>query len=139
MQLKHCLVQGMSKAELSRRFGIIRRTIQRWFATGQLDRDLAAGARLPAARKQRSQNLDPYKPMIDARLEAIPKLSAQRQFDEVRSSGNPGGYGRVRDRANRSGHRSLRSLCPARSAEKHLGRITPKLGPPLLEKCAILL
>ena len=35
--------------------------------------------------------------MIDARLEAFPKLSAQRLFDEVRSAGYPGGYGRVRD------------------------------------------
>ena len=97
MLLKHCLDQGMSKAELSRRFGVSRRTIHHWVATGQLDRDLAAGATLPAARKRRSHKLDPYKPMIDARLEAFPKLSAQRLFDEVRSAGYPGGYGRVRD------------------------------------------
>ncbi len=101
MLLKHCLDQGVSKSELSRRFGVSRRTIHRWIATGQLDRDLAAGATLPAPRKRRSHKLDPYKPMIDARLEAFPKLSAQRLFDEVRSAGYPGGYGRVRDNVSR--------------------------------------
>ena len=47
MPLKHCLDQGMSKAELSRRLGVSRRTIHHRVATGQLDRDLAAGATLP--------------------------------------------------------------------------------------------
>ncbi|MYI68126.1 MAG: hypothetical protein F4103_05020 [Boseongicola sp. SB0673_bin_14] len=96
MLLKHCLDQGMSKAELSRRFGVSRRTIHHWVATGQLDHDLAAGATRPALRRRRSHKLEPYKPMNDARLEAFPKLSAQRLFDEVRSVGYPGGHGRVR-------------------------------------------
>ena len=38
---KHYLDAGVSKAELSRRFGISRRTIHHWIETGQLDRDLA--------------------------------------------------------------------------------------------------
>ena len=45
MLLKHYLDQGVSKAELSRRFGANRRTIHYWIETGQLDRDLSAGAR----------------------------------------------------------------------------------------------
>ena len=45
MLLKHYLDRGVSKAELSRRFGVNRRTIHNWVDTGQLDRDLAAGAR----------------------------------------------------------------------------------------------
>ena len=37
--LKHNLDQGASKAELSRRFGVNRRTIHYWIGTGQLDRN----------------------------------------------------------------------------------------------------
>ena len=97
MLLKHYLDQGVSKAELSRRFGVSRRTIHHWIATGQLDRDLAAGAAGAAPRRRRAQKLDPYKGIIDARLEEFPRLSAQRLFDEVRAAGYPGGYSRVRD------------------------------------------
>ena len=43
-----------------------------------------------------AHKLDPYKGIIDARLEAFPKLSAKRLFDEVRAAGYPGGYERVR-------------------------------------------
>ena len=50
MLLKHYLDQGVSKAELSRRFGVSRATIHHWSETGQLDRDLAAGARGYAPR-----------------------------------------------------------------------------------------
>ena len=35
--------------------------------------------------------------IIDARLEAFPKLSAKRLFDEVCAAGYPGGYSRVND------------------------------------------
>ena len=41
--LKHYLDQGLTKAELSRRFGVSRRTIHYWIDSGQLDRDLATG------------------------------------------------------------------------------------------------
>ena len=44
MLLKHYLDQGVSKAELSRRFGVNRRTIHYWIETGQLDREVSAGA-----------------------------------------------------------------------------------------------
>ena len=48
--------------------------------------------RPPVAHK-----LAPYKAIIDARLEAFPKLSAKRLFDEVRAAGYPGCYSRVND------------------------------------------
>jgi len=44
MRLKHYLDQGVSKAELSRRFGVSRRTIHRWIQASQLDRDLLSGS-----------------------------------------------------------------------------------------------
>ena len=97
MLLKHYLDRGISKAELSRRFGVSRRTIHYWVDTGQLDRDLAAGARGYSPRPPVAHKLDPYKGIIDARLEAFPKLSAKRLFDEVRAAGYPGGYKRVLD------------------------------------------
>ena len=43
MLLKHYLERGVSKAELSRLFGVSRRTIHSWIEAGDLDRDLAAG------------------------------------------------------------------------------------------------
>ena len=97
MLLKHYLDQGVSKAELSRRFGVNRRTIHHWIKTGQLDRDLLAGPRGYSPRPPVAHKLDPYKPIIDARLEEFPKLSAKRLFDEVRAAGYPGSYERVND------------------------------------------
>ena len=44
-----------------------------------------------------SPKLDPYKAIIDARLEAFPKLSAKRLFDEVRAADDPGCHSRVND------------------------------------------
>ena len=43
MLLRHYLEPGVSKTELSRRFGVRRRSIHRWVETGQLDRDLEGG------------------------------------------------------------------------------------------------
>ena len=43
MLLKHYLERGVSKTELSRRFGVSRRTIHEWIETGQLDRDVSLG------------------------------------------------------------------------------------------------
>ena len=110
MLLKHYLDRGVSKAELSRRFGVNRRTIHYWIETGQLDRDLSAGARGYTPRPPVAHKLAPYKAIIDARLEAFPKLSAKRLFDEVRAAGYPGGYSRVNDyvRATRPRDRSRR-------------------------------
>ena len=95
MLLKHYLDQRVSKAELSRRFGVSRRTIHYWIETGQLDRELSADARgyaPPVAHK-----LDPYKAIIDARLEAFPKLLAKRLFAEVRAAAYASCYSRVSD------------------------------------------
>ena len=100
MLLKHYLERGVSKTELSRRFGVNRRTIHSWVETGQLDRDLSAGAGGYRRRPPVVHKLDTYKAIIDARLEEFPKLSAKRLFDEVRAAGYPGGYERVRHYVN---------------------------------------
>ena len=97
MLLKHYLDRGISKTELSRRFGVNRRTIHDWIASGQLDRDLRAGPRAYSPRPPVPHKLDPYKELIAERLTEYPKLSARRLFDEVRAAGYPGGYDRVRE------------------------------------------
>ena len=51
MRLKYYLDQGVSKAQLSRRIGIARRTIHYSIKTGQSDRDLAAGRIRQAPRR----------------------------------------------------------------------------------------
>ncbi len=97
MLLRHYLEQGLSKAELSRRFGVSRRTIHRWVESGRLDVELSSGAARYSPRPRPPHKLDPYKELIAVRLEEFPKLSAQRLFDEVRALGYDGGYSRVRD------------------------------------------
>ncbi len=82
MLLRHYLEQGVSKAELSRRFGVSRRTIHEWVVTGQLDRDLSSGGSHYSPRPPVPHKLDPYRGIIDSRLEEFPGQSAQRLFDE---------------------------------------------------------
>ena len=97
MLLRHYLERGVSKAELSRRFGVSRRTIYSWIASGDLDRDLAAGGAQYSPRPRRAHKLDPYKGIIASRLAEFPQLSVQRLFDEARAAGYAGSYSRVRD------------------------------------------
>ncbi len=61
-----------------------------------LDRDRPAGTAY-STRPAVAHKLDPNKAIIDARLEAFPKLSAKRLFDEIRAAGYPGSYFRVSD------------------------------------------
>ena len=73
MLLKHYLERGVSKAELARRFGVSRRTIHEWVQTGQLDRDLSTGGSRYSPRPAAAHKLDPYKAIIDSRLEEFPR------------------------------------------------------------------
>ena len=97
MLLRHYLEQGVTKAALSRRLGVSRRTIHSWIESGQLDRDLSSGEAGYSPRARVAHKLDPYKELIELRLGEFPRLSAQRLFDEVRATGYEGGYSRVRD------------------------------------------
>src|SRR5439155_2994064 len=89
--LRHYLEQGVSKTELAKRFGISRRTVYHWIETGQLDRDLDNQEVRYRARPPVTTRLDPYKPIIQARLEAFPLLTAQRSEEhtsELQSRGH---------------------------------------------------
>ena len=94
--LRHYLEQGMSKAAIARQVGINARTVYRWIAAGQLDRELDDGAVRYGPRPSRPSKLDPYRGIIDTRLAEYPELSAVRLFNEVQAAGYPGGYGQVK-------------------------------------------
>jgi transposase len=95
--LRHYLEQGLTKTELAKRFGISRRTVYHWIGTGQLDRDLDSQEVRYRPRPPVVTRLEPYKPIIQARLEAFPLLTAQRLFEELRGAGYSGGYTQLKD------------------------------------------
>lgn len=94
--LRHYLSQGMSKRAIARELGIDRRTISRWIAAGELDRDLSVVPRYKA-RPPVTGKLEPYKEIIRERLKDFPELSAVRLLEEIQASGYSGGYSQVRD------------------------------------------
>ena len=96
MLLRHYLAEGLSKADIARRLGINVRTIRRWIAAGELDRDLDEPPRY-TPRPPRPTKLDPYHEIVRTRLADYPELSAVRLFEEVRAAGYAGSYAQVRD------------------------------------------
>lgn len=89
--LAHFLEQGLSKSAAARQLGVDRRTINRWIARGELDRDVETGEVPQPVRSGRPTKLDPYKAIVIARLEKYPELTTVRLFDEIRAAGYPGG------------------------------------------------
>jgi transposase len=90
MLLRHYLDQKWTKTAIAEHLGITTRTIERWIAAGDVDRDLDAepvryGPRPPVPTK-----LDAYKPIIEARLTKYPALSAVRLFAECQAGGYTG-------------------------------------------------
>ena len=94
--LRHYLEHGVSKAEVARRLAVSRRTVYRWIASGQLDRELDDEAVRYGPRRPGPSKLDPYEGIIEVRLAAYPKLSAVRLCREVRAAGYAGGYDQVK-------------------------------------------
>ena len=62
-----------------------------------MDWDLSKGETRYSPRAPVTHKLEPYKGIIQERLEEFPRLSAQRLFEEVQVAGYGGGYSRVRD------------------------------------------
>ena len=80
MLLKYYLKQGVSTAALSKRFGVNRRTIHHWVRTGQLDRDLSAGARGYAPSPPVAHKLDTYK---GTSMRVLRSTQSSRRFPGV--------------------------------------------------------
>ena len=95
--LRHHLVQGLTKAVIAERLGINRRTINRWISKGDLDRDVDATVPRYGPRPAVPTKLDPFKPIIETRLKALPELSAVRLLEEIRAAGYTGGYTQLKE------------------------------------------
>lgn len=94
--LVHYLEQGLSKAAIARLLGIDRRTVHRWIAGGQLERDVETDLlKAPVRRQSRAGKLDPYKAIIRSRLQEYPDLSSVRLLGEIRAAGYSGGYSQL--------------------------------------------
>ena len=87
MLLRHYLERGVSKTELSRRFGVSRRTIHEWIETGQLERDLEGGGTRYRPRPGVEHKLDRIGLRNNRRLQAamrssrLPAVKTLGQFD----------------------------------------------------------
>jgi transposase len=95
--LREYLEQGWSKNGLAEKLGISRRTVYHWIETGQLERDLDAEAVCYKQRAEVARKIDPYRPIIDARLQSFPLLSSVRLHAEIRAAGYLGGYTQVKE------------------------------------------
>jgi transposase len=96
--LRHYLAEGLSKRAIARLVGCDRRTLSRWLAAGDLDRDLNQPPRY-GPRPPRGSKLDPYKDILRQRLTDYPALSSVRLLEEIQAAGYAGSYSRVRDYA----------------------------------------
>jgi transposase len=94
--LRHYLAEGLTQTAVAERLGISRRTVGRWIGNGELDRDLDEPMRYKP-RPRVARKLDPYTGIIQARLEAYPKLSSVRLLEEIRAAGYDGGYTQLKE------------------------------------------
>jgi transposase len=73
-----------------------RSTLYRWITAGLLDEPVEAIQARYRPRPSVATKLEPYKPLIRARLAELPALQATRLFAECRAAGYPGGYSQLR-------------------------------------------
>jgi len=98
--LRHFLNEGLTKSAIARLLGLDRRTIHRWIAAGELERDLDEPPRY-GPRPPRPTKLERFKPILHQRLEDFPELSAVRLLEEIQAAGYEGGYSQLRDYVRR--------------------------------------
>ena len=75
--LRHLLTEsGGSRSEAARRAGVGRSTMYRWIEAGLFDEPVEAIQARYHPRPSMPSQLDPYKPLIQARLSEFPALQA---------------------------------------------------------------
>lgn len=89
MEIRNLMNQGMSKSEISRTFGIDRKTVSKYA-------DSETGPEYSKTR-ERTHKIDPYTEYIKQRLEQYPKLSMRRLYAEILAQGYQGKFTMVRD------------------------------------------
>jgi transposase len=94
--IRHLLDQGLSKAAIARQAGVNRRTINRWIAAGQLEREVGTDELARPLRHSRPAKLEPYKAVIRSRLQSYPELTAVRLFEELKAAGYTGGISQLK-------------------------------------------
>lgn len=94
---RHYLERGVWKSAIARHLDISRETIHRWIREGELERDIDTDPPSYTPRPPVSTKLDPYKPIIETRLEALPELSAVPLLEEIRAAGYEGGYTELKE------------------------------------------
>jgi transposase len=90
MLLRHYLEQQWTKTAIAEHLGLTTRTIERWIAAGDLERDLDAEPVRYGPRPAVPTKLDAYKAVIETRLTKYPALSAVRLFAECQADGYTG-------------------------------------------------
>jgi len=84
-------VQGWSIRALSRHWKLGRNTIRRILRKHHARREQGHDLLVPqTARTPRESKLDPFMPLIKQLLEAYPKITGQRMYEELRDAGYPG-------------------------------------------------
>jgi transposase len=97
MLLRHYLETGMGKRAIARKLKISRDTLYRWIRDGDLDRDLDEAPVQYGPRPPVPTKLDPFKLLIQARLDAFPDLSSVRLLEEIEAGGYTGGYTQLKE------------------------------------------
>ena len=95
--LRHLLEEAQgSRLEAARRLGVGRSTMYRWLRTGLLDQPIETIQAQYGPRPPVPVKLEPFKPLIQTRLDEFPELSGIRLFAECRAAGYTGGITQLR-------------------------------------------
>src|SRR5579862_5894792 len=91
MLLRHRVEgEGRSQSAAAREVGVNRSTLQRWIRAGLLDTELDDIKSRYGPRPLVPTKLDPFKPLVEARIAEFPLLTAQRLLRECRAAGYTG-------------------------------------------------
>jgi transposase len=85
------------RAEAARRVGVGRSTMYRWIEAGLLDQPIDSIRARYGPRPGAPTKLEPYKAIIDERLDKFPRLSAVRLLAECRAAGYTGGITQLKE------------------------------------------